>query len=277
MTSSPLADDKGPRQPVPMSRAPEREVVPWNPRAAMKDHGFVRRTPRGHRSGWTSHGLVQPGPPISAVLHPPLPTTALRVSPDGSRRVFGRRTDLVLCALVIALTLVVSIGPTGEIFAGEPGPLRGAMLAVAVPGFTLAWRIFRRRVVVDSDLVEVRNLFRTVRCPAHDIASFAPPAPYGRLWRTGLRLNRVQRPPLYCDAMYSNPVSPSYGVDVAAELNAWLDDRRHGRPALPRARNVLGGTTWFLWWALKIIVVVEMTVAVLVLVTGLVDPTFGGR
>lgn len=200
-------------------------------------------------------------------------TTARRWSRDGSRRVFARRYGTVLYAFVVLMGTVLSVGPTAEAFAGDPGRIRSATATVAGVVTVLAWRILRLAVVVTPGRVVIRNLLMTHRIRVNDIDRFEPPK---GTFRAGIRL--VRRSGRFTSATaftrMSNFDSEDRGLLETAELNAWLADATNGhqptglRPLLPWTSLATVG--WRVWLAT---ISIETVLGALIVIANIADPT----
>jgi hypothetical protein len=166
------------------------------------------------------------------------------------------------------MTLTLAVGPVSEFLADSPALLRKeASAAVVALGLVLAFRLYRRAVVVTPGRVVLRELFFSRVLAASEIERFDPPGPRGVLRQTGLRLTLRDGRTRCAHAFAASQLDgPGLGVAESAELNRWLEAQRHGRQVadLPPAGALHGplAVAWRAW----------LTVLVLLLVLTLTAP-----
>ena len=168
-----------------------------------------------------------------------------------------------------------AIGPTSEFFAGNPTAIRLSAASVALIFAVLGFRVLRLAIVAaESDLI-VRNVLRTYRVARSEISHFEEPPRYGsRLFKTGLIVRLASGKTLSASAFARTPVAdPGLGVRVAEQLNLWLRD---GLSALKVEPRLSGAVAW-LWWAWLGVLAVLTTFALMIVVSGIIDPSIAAE
>lgn len=202
----------------------------------------------------------------------------MRVRDAGTRRVYTRRLRTVHAALALLSSTVVAITAIGSFAHGSPGlgVVSGGVVLGA--GLLLCGGILRRAVVVTPGWVTVRGLLTTRRIPAAAVARFEPPAPYGKLWGSGLRIVLADGTTRTCGAFTNTPVDVApAGVAESDELNGWLALQAGGSVGAARLpdRRPDGAwrtAAWYGWLGLLALFVLSCLVVVLAAMS---DPAFG--
>jgi hypothetical protein len=177
---------------------------------------------------------------------------AVRVSTDGLRRVYARRSRTVLAALVLFMASVIAAGLGSEIAATNPSGARAIGVGLFALGLTIAYRLVRMAVVVSPGLVTVRGLWGNRSVPAGDVIRFDPPPPYGAFRQSGVRVRLTNGRTLTAVVYQVGQLDgPSVGVAECAELNCWLHSQKGSvdDPTLPDGRRLAGAArvAWFVW------------------------------
>lgn len=178
---------------------------------------------------------------------------AVRVTHQGLRRVYTRRIRTVQVAFLLFATALAIAGPIGELMMGDPvaGP-RVAGVVTAI-GLLMAFRWWRAAIVVAPGSVTIRGLLYSRQFDVNSVARFEPPAPYGRLWHTGMRVclsdGRVRRAGVFA----ATPIDgAAVGSEEAAELNWWLATQREnasqaGNLPTPQKGSLGARVAWGVW------------------------------
>lgn len=186
----------------------------------------------------------------------PAPTDrcwATRVTHHARRRVYTRRLRTIQIAFLLFGTALAVAGPVGEFMMGDPE--RGPKVAgvVTLCGLLLAFRWWRAAIVVSPGKVTIRGLLRSRTLDVQSVARFVAPAPYGRLWHTGMRIclinGKVRRAGVFAPTPIDGGV---VGSEEAAELNLWLRTQQQGADPAPELPTPSKGSTgariaWGLW------------------------------
>ena len=181
----------------------------------------------------------------------PSRSPAVRVSADGLRRVYTRRSRTVLAALVLFMASVIAAGLGSEIAATDPSGARALGVGLFALGLLVAYRLVRMALIVTPGRVTVRGLRGNRSVPAGDVARFEPPPPYGAFRQSGLRVILTSGRTLTAVVYQVGQLDgPSVGVAECAELNRWLDLQTSGPvdDALP-IEHGLTGMARVAWWA----------------------------
>ena len=202
---------------------------------------------------------------------------AVRVSDDGERRVYTRRLRTVHVVLLLIVGVTLAVGPTAEFVEGDhalAAAIAGTTFAVAVLGCV---GLLRQAIVVTPGQVAVRGLCTTRRIAAVAVARFEPPVPYGkRIGRVALRIVLVDGRALRSRVFTNTPLDgDGVGVRECDELNEWLALQAGALGSLPRRvpDPVVHRVAWGTW----LLLVGSLALfSMLVVVTAMTDPAFGG-
>jgi hypothetical protein len=207
-----------------------------------------------------------------------LRASAVKVTEGGERRVYTRQLRTVHVALILFISMVVAVGPTGEFVIGNHA------LAATIAGVTYAAgllssvAVFLRAIVVTPGLVTLRGLCTTRHIPAWEVARFEPPRPHGKVFgRVALRVVLVDGRVRYVGCFTNTQVDAGdVGVEECKELNRWLA-LHTGNPApgaLPDRRSDRRWRTvaWVSW---LVLVAAFALVSLLVVLSTMTDPSFG--
>jgi hypothetical protein len=133
----------------------------------------------------------------------------------------------------------------------------------------LGYRVARLAVVVDRDVLMVRNVFWTYRVPRSNISAVEPPPPYGRRWMAGLQVYRRTGRTVSASAFVRTPADLGRSAASPAQaLSAWAQSGELPTPP-PHSRSL---TIAILWWLWLTVLGLAVVFALVIVITGLSDP-----